>query len=330
MSVDYDFWNKLKKKAREEGLPFVVLAPMADVTDPAFRKMFAKYGKPDVTWTEFVSADGLAHEFARTKLVRDLAYTEEERPIVAQLFTGTPENMYRAVTLCRELGFNGVDINMGCPDRNIEKQGSGAGHIKDFKNSKQVYLAAKKAAGEMPVSIKTRIGYNKPEIDTWLRFLLELKPVALTVHLRTRKELSLVPAHWEYMPEIVKLRDEVSPDTMLIGNGDILTLEEAKIKAQVTGCDGTMVGRGIFGNPLFFNESIRMDDMSLKERFDILIEHTRLFEELLGDYKNFAIMKKHYKAYVNGFEGAKELRMLLMDAKDSTEVKAILTDFLSS
>ncbi len=329
MNPDYTFWNKLRTQAREDGSPFFVLAPMADVTDVAFRRMFAKYGKPAVTWTEFVSADGL-NSAGREILKRDLQYSEAERPIVAQLFSSTPEHMASAVALCRELGFDGVDINMGCPDKSIEKQGAGAAHIKNFNQAKKVYEAAVEAAGGMPVSIKTRLGYNKVEIDVWIKSILELKPPALTVHLRTRKELSLVDAHWEYMPSIVQLAREISPDTVIIGNGDIKNLKDGEEKVKTAGADGGMIGRGVFGNPFAFNTKIDFNTFTLAERFKVLLEHTRLFEKLLGDIKSFSIMKKHYKAYVNGFDGAKELRMELMDAKDSDEIEQTLHQFLKS
>lgn len=329
MSPDYTFWNKIRDKKRGTSEPFFVLAPMADVTDAAFRRMFAKYGKPDVTWTEFVSADGLSSA-GREILKRDLEYTEAERPIMAQLFSSTPAHMASAVTLCRELGFDGVDINMGCPDKSIEKQGSGAAHIKDLENARAVYEAALIAGAGMPITIKTRIGYNKVEIDTWIRGLLELSLPALTVHLRTRKELSQVDAHWDLMPSIVELAREVSPETLIIGNGDIKNLTDGIEKVKTAGCDGGMIGRGVFGNPFAFNKDIDFNTFTLSKRFEILLEHTRLYEELLGDIKSFSIMKKHYKAYVNGFDGAKELRMELMDAKNSREIEHILNKFILS
>ncbi len=331
------FWEKLKK-------PFFVLAPMADVTDTAFRRVIAKYGKPDVMWTEFVSADGLAHPVAREKLKRDLEYTEGERPIVAQLFGGNPEKMEMAARLCAELGFDGIDINMGCPDKTIEKQGAGAATIKSPELAKQIIEAARRGAigknkQALPVSVKTRIGFNKEEINTWIRFLLEQKLPALTVHLRTRKEMSAVPAHWELMPEIIKLRDEISPETLILGNGDIKDLEDAKEKAKQFKCDGVMLGRAIFGNPWLFSGGKRSDlkspkrsdleEPDVKEKLSVMVEHTKLFEELLGDIKSFSIMKKHYKAYVNGFDGAKELRVRLMEeATNASDVERIVNEFL--
>lgn len=313
------FWEKLKK-------PIMVLAPMADVTDCVFRQIIAKYGKPDVFWTEFVSADGLAHPVAREKLLIDLKYSENERPIVAQIFGGKPENIKTASALCKELGFDGIDINMGCPDKAVEKQCSGAAMIKDPELAREIILAARAGAGDLPISIKTRIGYNKNEIDTWIRRLLELNLPALTVHLRTRKEMSDVPAHWDLMKDIVKLRDEISPETLIFGNGDALDIEDARQKVKETGCDGVMLGRAIFGNPWLFSEKIP----TLPEKLKVMIEHTKLFEKMLGEHKNFAIMKKHYKAYVNGFDGAKELRVKLMEAENADQIEKITNDFLKT
>lgn len=301
----------------------MVLAPMANVTDAAFRRIIAKYGKPDVTWTEFVSADGLLSP-GREVLMRDLEYSEGERPIVAQLFTGHADKMREAATLVAKLGFDGIDINMGCPDRAVEKQGGGAGMIKNKDSARAVIEAAREGAPELPVSVKTRIGYNKNEINTWIAFLLEQKLPVLTVHLRTRKEMSDVPAHWELMKDIVALRDKISPETLILGNGDVLTIEDARIKVKETGCDGVMIGRGIFGNPWCFSGKIPTND----ERLMVLVEHTKLFEKLLGDIKSFAIMKKHFKAYVTGWEGAKELRVKLMETNNSKEVDKVIGEYL--
>ncbi len=322
------FWDKLEK-------PFFVLAPLANVTDAAFRRVIAKYGKPDVTWTEFVSADGLflAKNFLDSEgnpteanpLMRDLLFTEGERPIVAQLFTSRPEIMEKAAALVRKLGFDGIDINMGCPDRTIEKQGAGAALIKTPELAQELIRAAMRGAGDLPVSVKTRVGYNKVEIDTWLPKILEMKPAALTLHARTRKEMSLVPARWEHVKQAVELRNKISPETLIIGNGDALSLMDAREKAAQSGADGVMLGRAIFGNPWLYSEKVP----SLEEKLRVMVEHTKLFEELLGDLKSFAIMKKHYKAYVNGFDGAKELRMELMEAKDAAEIERITEAFLA-
>lgn len=315
-----NFWTTLPK-------PFFALAPMADVTDAAFRRIITKYGKPDIFWTEFVSSDGLvlAPEEGREKLLKDLEYTEDERPIVAQLFTSKPENIEKAVCLAKELGFDGVDINMGCPDRSIEKQGAGAAHIKDLENAKEVIAAAREGAGDIPVSVKTRLGYNKNEIDTWIKSLLELNLPALTVHARTRKEMSKVPARWEDVKEIVRMRNEVAPKTLIIGNGDVVDIEDGRRRVNDSGADGAMLGRAIFGNPWLFSEQTP----TFQEKLTVMVEHTKLFEELLP-HKNFAVMKKHYKAYVNGFAGAAELRQKLMETNSAGEVQEIVEKFLVS
>lgn len=301
---------------------------MANVTDVAFRSMFAKYGKPDVMWTEFVSADGLCSP-GKKMLLRDLEFSDAERPIVAQLFSGHPDKMREAAALMQKLGFDGIDINMGCPDRAVEKQGAGAGHIKDPQQALKVLQAAREGAPNLPVSIKTRIGYNKNEINTWIRLLLEQKLPALTVHLRTRKEMSDVPAQWDLMPTIIKMRDEISPETLILGNGDVTTLEDAQAKVKESGCDGAMVGRGIFGNPWFFSGK-NVADMLPAERLKVMVEHASAFDKLLGDVKNFAIMKKHFKAYVSGWDGAKELRVKLMETSTLREVKEIVDNYLAS
>lgn len=311
------FWATIKK-------PIMVLAPMADVTDAAFRRIIAKYGKPDVLYTEFVSADGILSP-GRDVLMRDLIYTEDERPIIAQFFTSNPENMEKVAQMAKEMGFDGFDINMGCPDRSVEKQGCGSALIKNPSQALELIAAAKRGAGEMPVSVKTRIGYNTDQTEEWIGTLLSAEPAVIFLHGRTRKEMSKVPAHWDAIARAVKVRDEAGSETLIIGNGDVQNLEEARQRVEETGVDGVMIGRGIFGNPWLFGE---YELTSIEEKLRVMVEHTKLFEELLGDVKNFAIMKKHYKAYVNGFDGAKELRMELMEAQNAGEVEATVETFL--
>lgn len=317
-----NFWKKLPKL-------FFCLAPMADVTDAAFRRIICKYGKPDVFWTEFVSADGLSSP-GREVLKNNLIYTEGERPIVAQLFSAHPDKMREAAKLVAEMGFDGIDINMGCPDKSIEKQGAGAAMMKNIKIAGEVIQAAKDgikdAKCNISVSVKTRIGYNKNQISEWIPFLLSQDISALTVHARTRKEMSLVPARWEHVKEVVDIRNKMGLKTKIIGNGDVESLEQGRKRALETGCDGIMIGRGIFGNPWLFSEKIP----TTKEKLKVLMEHTKLFEKILGKHKNFSVMKKHYKAYVNGFDGAKELRVKLMDTKSAKEVEVIVKDFLKN
>lgn len=318
------FWYRLQK-------PFFVLAPMADVTDPAYRALIAKYGKPDVTWTEFVSADGLYHTREKkgmkdeeNPLMRDLLYTEAERPIVAQLFSSNPENMAYATSLCKDLGFDGVDINMGCPDKSIEKQGCGAAMIKNPEKAKEIIRAARTCG--LPVSVKTRIGYNSENMDEWLSAVLEEKPAALTVHLRTRKEMSKVPAHWELMSRAVALRDRISPETRILGNGDVKDIADARVKIESTGADGVMLGRAIFGNPWVFAGK-RSEDASETEKLTALLELARSYEALRPQ-KSFHLLKKHVKAFVVGFEGSAALRAELMEAPDFEAFISILSRVL--
>lgn len=330
----------------------MVLAPLANVTDASFRRIIAKYsahmrkdgtvGGPDVFWTEFVSADGLmrATPEGKEKLMADLMYTEAERPIVAQLFSSHPEYMEKAAALCRELGFDGIDINMGCPDKTIEKQGCGSAMIKRPEEAKEIIRATKRGAGTLPVTVKTRIGYNKNELETWLPALLSENPAVITIHARTRKEMSKVPARWEHVREAVMLRDSIqnaewqvaNPDlekTLIFGNGDVVSLADAEAKAKETGADGIMIGRAIFGNPWFFNPDIDATQIPVPERLQIMLEHTKLFEEILS-FKNFALMKKHYKAYVHNFDGAKELRAVLMEKETSVEIEEVVNTWLST
>ncbi len=387
--VNLGFWKKSKS-------PILCLAPMADVTDAAFRYIIAKYSKlarspektsssvpserdwreleefsskkisvqseknvfsglyPYATWTEFVSADGLvrAPEEGRKKLLKDLEYSEIERPIVAQFFTSKPEMMEKAAALAVELGFDGIDINMGCPDKSIEKQGAGAALIKNPTLAKEIILAAKRgvalrqAQGErqLPVSVKTRLGYNKDELETWLPALLEAEPAVMTIHARTRKEMSKVPARWERIRRAVEIRDEIqrtSPlatlleagegkneegKTLIFGNGDVLSVEDAYKKCAETGADGAMLGRAIFGNPFLFSGHTP----TLEEKLKVLVEHSKLFEQKLGAIKNFAVMKKHFKSYIGSFSHSKDLREKLMEAESAGDVENVVSNFLIS
>ncbi|MEK7208476.1 MAG: tRNA-dihydrouridine synthase [Patescibacteria group bacterium] len=357
------FWAMPKR-------PILALAPMANVTDAAFRRIIAEHGKPDVLFTEFVSADGLCSA-GRERLLIDLAYGESERPIVAQLFSGRPDKMYEAAKLVKKLGFDGLDINMGCPDRAIEKSGAGAALIKNPRLAREIIRAAKEGVSDsllakgapssstggmsIPVSIKTRLGYNKDILEEWLPELLAEKPAAIAIHARTRKEMSKVPAHWERVKRAVEIRDgffprsNLSPDsrfdlgkTLILGNGDVMSVAEAREQTKETGADGIMLGRAIFGNPwlLAGGRKIR-SDLGSEERADLIFpppgeklrvmaEHAELFEELFKGVKSFSVMKKHFKAYVQGFEGAKGLRQKLMETESAAEVEKIVADFLEA
>ena len=355
------FWKKLNK-------PFLALAPMADVTDAAFRRIIAKYGKPDVMFTEFVSCDGLCSE-GKKALLPILKFSGKERPIVAQVFGAKPENFYKTAKLIKKLGFDGIDINMGCPDKKIQKQNAGAMLINNPELAKKIILETKRGAGEMPVSVKTRIGYDKydkKEFKKWLTALLEARPAAITIHARTKKEMSLAPARWETIAEAVKIRNDFDSSkkrTLIIGNGDIKNVADAKEKAKISGADGVMIGRAVFGNPWLFanlapgkllsfatsfaarrrekskfsaeNYANRANDNDLSGHYEslrlsILLEHAKLFEKInppAGGAKKFNVMKKHFKAYVSGFPGAKKLRIKLMACENAKEVEKVISSW---
>ena len=302
---------------------------MADVTDVAFRAMFVKYGQPDVLWTEFVSADGLC-SVGKKKLLPILKYNKNERPIVAQVFGAKPENMKEACALIAKMGFDGIDINMGCPDKSVVKQGAGSALIKNPKLAREIIQSAiagiKSAGYDIPLSVKTRIGFTKKtELEDWILEILQEDISALTIHARTKKEMSEVPADWSQIKKVVELVKKSGKDIPVIGNGDVKSLAEGKEKSVRTGCAGIMIGRGAFGQPWIFAGVEKSKEQKLK----ILLEHTKLFQKLLGKERNFALMKKHYKAYVNGFAGAKELRAKLMETDSYLEVKKLISDYLS-
>lgn len=316
-----------------EGLvaPFFIQAPMEDVTDAAFRQLIATFGKPDVVFTEFTSADGLilAPESGKQAILKKLLYSENERPIVAQLFTSYPDRMEAAAKVVRDLGFDGLDINMGCPDRSVEKSGCGAALMKNPDNARALIRAAKRGSG-LPVSVKTRIGYAQDELDTWLPALLSEEPVAVTIHARTRNELSDVPARWDMVAKAVRIRDALKSDARIVGNGDVKSVQEARARAQESGADGVMLGRAIYGNPWLYSR--RDFPPTPEERIEGLIAHITLFDTLLGKTSNFATMKKHFKAYISGWDNAKDLRVRLMETSTAEEAIATLSakDVLST
>ena len=312
-----NFWETL------EG-PILALAPMEDVTDAAFRSLIATYGKPSVMFTEFTSADGLvlAPEKAQPLLRKKLMFSEKERPIVAQLFSASPERMEKAAVLVESLGFDGIDINMGCPVQEVVNTGCGAALIKNPARARELMRAAKSGAPSLALSVKTRIGYDKDDLDQWLPELLAENPAAITIHARTRKEMSAVPAHWDVMHRAVSMRDSAHVKTLILGNGDVTDVPDALKKIADTGIDGAMLGRAIYGNPWLF--SGRTDMPSQQEKIAGLIEHLRLFESLMSETTNYAVMKKHFKAYISGWDNAKDLRVRLMETTTVAEAVAVL------
>jgi nifR3 family TIM-barrel protein len=312
------FWAELPR-------PFFLLAPMADVTDAAFRIHLARCGKPDVTYTEFVSVDGLCSK-GRENLMIHLRYTDAERPIVAQFFGNKPRNFHTCAQLAHELGFDGIDINMGCPDKSVCKGGSGAGLIRNPELAKEIIDATIEGAGPLPVAVKTRIGYNQITLEEWAGHLLETNPVAMIFHLRTKKELSKVPAHWDLMHIPVEMaRDK---DVLIVGNGDVESLDHGHELAEKTGVDGLMMGRAVFGNPWVFNRERRGVKATFDEMFAAMMQHAVLFEETFPEgEKAFYVMRKHLMAYANGFPGAKDLRRALEQINNSEDVAEAIESF---
>ena len=306
---------------------------MEDVTDAAFRRLIASHADPAIPrvfFTEFTAADGLllADDRGKRKLFKKLEYSGDEQPIVAQLFSASPERMEAAARLCVELGFDGIDINMGCPANEVVATGCGAGMIRNPPLAREIIRAVKRGAGEKPVSVKTRVGYNEVELETWLPELLAEEPAVVTLHARTRKEMSEVPARWEHVARAVEIRDALTSATLIVGNGDLQDLADARNKIAATGCDGAMLGRAVYGNPWLFTEA-DAKTKTPEEKMRALIEHIKLFQEYISGFQNDAVMKRHFKAYIGGWDRAKELRQLLMDAASLDEARDILEKVLS-
>ena len=317
--INYGFWAKLNK-------PFFAMAPMADVADEAFRKIIIECGKPDVFFSEFVSVSGLCSP-GRKRLLLDLKFSEKEHPIVAQFFGTDPEKFHECAGLASKLGFDGIDINMGCPDRSIIKQGAGSSLIRRPDLAKEIIAAAKEGSCGLPVSVKTRIGYSKNTIEEWITTLLEALPCLITIHGRTKTQMYSGTADWSAIRQAVLIAEGTG--VMIIGNGDVKNLDQARELYKETGVDGIMLGRSVMGNPWLFNKSLRKNDLDIKEVLKVLIRHSEVFEETYDGVKKFHTMRKHLKSYVAGFDGAKTLRMNLMKAESSEDVKRTVEEFLS-
>ncbi len=311
------FWNTLPK-------PFLVLAPMEDVTDFAFREIMAtRLPKPDVFFTEFTSADGLfskGHEI----VVRKFKFSKNQHPIVAQIFGTNPKTMNSAAALARDMGFDGVDINMGCPVREVANKGAGAGLIKNPSLAKEIIQAVKEGAGPLPVSVKTRIGFDSIITESWTTHLLEQHLSALIIHGRTAAQLSKVPANWEEIGTVVKIKNKIAPETIVIGNGDVTGFAMAKDMQETYQVDGIMIGRGIFWNPWAFDKTPVPSLHTQEEYVSVLLDHLRMYDKTWGKEKNFEVMKKFFKMYIKDFRGANELRQQLMECKSLSQVEDLL------
>ncbi|HET8670164.1 MAG TPA: tRNA-dihydrouridine synthase [Candidatus Saccharimonadales bacterium] len=304
--------------------PFLVLAPMDDVTDTVFRRIVADCARPDLFFTEFVNVDGLQSP-GRENLLKKLAFTPQEQPLIAQIWGKKPENFRKTADELVEMGFAGIDLNMGCPDKTVVKNGSCSALINNRELAEEIIQATQEgAAGRVPVSVKTRLGFN--EIDlTWHELLLKRNLSMVTVHGRTRKEMSDVPAHWDLIGEVRKLRDRIAPRTLIVGNGDVQSRKQACELAERYGVDGIMIGRGIFHDPFAFAVESPWENVSKAERIALYTKHVKLFGETwTSEERHIAKLNKFCKIYINGFDGAKELRERLMAAKTITELLGTL------
>lgn len=354
------FWANLPK-------PIIGLSPMDGVTDQPYRFMHKKYGKPDIILTEFTSAEGIAHN--ATKLFRDFLYDESERPIVAQIFGKDPAAFRTTALILCYLGFDGIDINMGCPAKNVRQSGSGAALIRTPKLAQELVKAVRagiqdwidgmtlddcpelklktktevfhrhsllpdayKERKTIPVSVKTRIGYDSPCVEEWIPTLLEVEPVALSLHGRTLTQMYTGQANWEQIAKAVEIAK--GSGTLLLGNGDIDSVQTAHERVDQTGVDGFLVGRATYGNPWIFQElrawregnQIQPIDPSPQQRLEMALEHTQVFEAAFPG-ESFLPMRKHLAWYIKSFPFATDLRIKLMMANSGADVEKVLSEY---
>lgn len=310
----------MKDNLKKLPKPFFVLAPMDDVTDTVFRQIVADCAAPDLYVTEFVNVDGLQSP-GRPKLLKKLQFTVKETPIIAQLWGKSPENFYKTTLELKKMGFAGVDLNMGCPVKVVVKQGCCAALIDDRGLAGEILSAAKEAAGDdFPISVKTRVGNTTVDMS-WIEFLLKYKLNMLTIHGRTAKEMSKVPAQWELIGRARELRDQLSPTTLIVGNGDVLSRAQGEELAKKYKLDGIMIGRGVFHDPYVFAQNSPWESMSENKRKELYAKHVKLFAKTWDDHqRRIQTLNKFCKIYINGFDGAKDLREKLMHAGSVSEL----------
>jgi len=262
----------------------------------------------------------------REAALRKLKFTDKERPLIAQLWGKNPENFYKAAKLVKELGFDGVDLNFGCPEKNVVKNGLCIAMINNRGLTGEIIQAVRAGVGtSLPVSVKTRLGLN--EVDySWHEFLLNQKLNMLTIHGRTAKQMSKVPADWEAITYVRQLRDALSPTTLVVGNGDVKNRQQAEELAKKHKLDGIMIGRGIFDDPFAFAAKSPWDSWTKQKKLQLYTLHVKLFVKTWSnDERRVHTLNKFCKIYINGFDGAKDLREQLMQAKKTDELLQKLT-----
>jgi tRNA-dihydrouridine synthase len=320
MSNEHNFWLDLPK-------PFFILAPMEDVTDVVFRHVVSEAAKPDVFFTEFTNTESYCHPKGRDSVRGRLMFTEDEQPIVAHIWGNKPAYFAQMSKDMNKRGFRGIDLNMGCPVQNVASNGKGAGLIRHAELAAEIIQASK--AGGLPVSVKTRLGYTAiHEWRTWLGHILKQNIANLSIHLRTKNEMSKVDAHWELIPEIKKLRDEIAPNTLLTINGDIPDRTTGLQLVEQYGVDGVMIGRGIFTNPYAFEKEPK--EHSAKDLLNLLRLHLDLHDKYSteAEPRPFKPLLRFFKIYIRGFNGASELRNQLMDTTSTDDVRRLLKPML--
>ncbi|QDZ05824.1 tRNA-dihydrouridine synthase [Staphylococcus argenteus] len=298
---------------------------MEDVTDIVFRHVVSEAARPDVFFTEFTNTESFCHPEGIHSVRGRLTFSEDEQPMVAHIWGDKPEQFRETSIQLAKMGFKGIDLNMGCPVANVAKKGKGSGLILRPDVAAEIIQATK--AGGLPVSVKTRLGYYEiDEWKDWLKHVLEQDIANLSIHLRTRKEMSKVDAHWELIEAIKNLRDEIAPNTLLTINGDIPDRKTGLELAEKYGIDGVMIGRGIFHNPFAFEKEPR--EHTSKELLDLLRLHLSLFNKYEKDeIRQFKSLRRFFKIYVRGIRGASELRHQLMNTQSIAEARALLDEF---
>jgi tRNA-dihydrouridine synthase len=306
--------------------PFFVLAPMDDVTDTVFRQVIADTAKPDLFFTEFVNVDGLQSP-GRERLLKKIKLAQTDRPCIVQIWGKTPENYYKTAQELAEMGFAGIDINMGCPDKTIVKNGCCSALIENRPLALEIIQATREgAAGKLPVSVKTRLGFKQVDL-TWHELLLKQELPMLTLHGRTQREMSAVPAHWDLIGEVRKMRDQLAPQTIFVGNGDVANRAQGMELAEKYQLDGIMIGRGIFQDPYAFASESPWLTFDKNARMELFEKHIRLFQATWPNgERKIAPLNKFCKIYINHFDGAKELREHLMNATSTEELLNILSE----
>ena len=306
--------------------PFFVLAPMDDVTDTVFRQIVTDCARPELFFTEFVNVDGLQSP-GRQKLLHKLAFSEKEKPIIAQLWGLKPENFKKTAVEVKAMGFDGVDLNMGCPVKTVIKNGACAALINNRELALDIIKATREGVGDdFPISVKTRVGFTTVDMS-WIEFLLSQKILnMLSIHGRTAKQLSKVPANWDLIGQVPQMRDSLSPGTKIVGNGDVMSRSQGLELAEKHKLDGIMIGRGIFDDPFVFAEQSPWQGYAPQQKTDLLKKHIELYMQTYGESgRKFEALRKFCKVYISDFDGAKELREQFMQTETPEQALALLT-----